>query len=167
MTSSLWKNPSSLIIGATFILLGATAPSTATTLTGFQTDGSDMGGMQITVNFFNGTSQTATWVPTGSISGGAFGSGWSLTQSGNTFGSFNNPWNFTYAGSSSVAALIIDAIPGNTVFDILPDLTGPFQTPGSADGWAFQTVFGIAPTSYNYSVPIDISQVALWPVRGV
>jgi len=159
MSNSLWKNPSNLILGATFILLGTAAPSAATTLTGFQTVGSDMAGMQITVNFFDGTSQTSSWLPTGGDSGGAFGTGWSLTQSGNTFGSFNNPWSFNYTGTNTVAALIIDTIPGNTVFDILPDLNGPFQTPGSADGWHFQTVFGVGPTrAPEYSVPIDISR---------
>ncbi|MBE9114383.1 PKD domain-containing protein [Lusitaniella coriacea LEGE 07157] len=154
-----WKKTPTHFLSVTTLTLFATltAPAQATTLTGFETDGGDMGGMQITVNLFDGTSQSAIWNATGGSSGGAFGSGWALTQSGNTFGSFDNPWNFSYSGGSSVAALIIDAIPGNTVFDIFPDVRGPRQTPGSADGWAFETDFGLGPSRHNYDVPIDIS----------
>jgi hypothetical protein len=142
-----------LLAGTAFIA----TPTSATTLTGYSTTGAMMGGMNITVNFFDGTSQTAVWQPTGGQSGGAFGNGWSLVQSGNTFGSFNNPWQFSYTGGSSVAALVIDAYAGNTVFDIYPDVTGPRQTPGSADGWYFQPTYGAGPTRHAYDVPIDIS----------
>ena len=132
-----------------------TSPAYATTLTGFRTHGSDMGGMAITVNFFDGTTQTSTWAATGGLGGGAFGTSWSLTQSGNTYGSFGNSWNFSYGGDSSVAALVIDAVPGNTVFDNVPI---PNTTPGSAEGWNFGVSSGIGPNRHEYSVPIDISQ---------
>lgn len=132
--------------------------ASATTLTGFMTTGADMGGMEVTVNFFDGTSETQIWAATDAISGGSFGTDWQLTQSGNTFASFNNPFTFQYTGSSSVSGLYLDAHLGNAAFDILPDITGPNQTPGSADGNYFQLTSGTAPTTILYSLPIDISQ---------
>jgi hypothetical protein len=142
-----------------FILLGAAAaPSQATTLNRFSTYGSDMGGMRVTASFLDGTSQSLIWGATGSESGGVFGSGWSLTQSGNTY-----PQTADLSGSRwtlnsglGISSLVIDAVPGNTLFDNIP---GPAEiTPGSAEGWNFQPVFGQGPTSYAYSDPIDISR---------
>ena len=143
------------ICTAATTVFATTRSAQATTLTSFSTSGGNMGGMQITVNFFNGTSQTSTWLPTGGLGGGAFGSGWALTQSGNTFGAFDNRWNFTYNGPSSVSALVIDTIPGNTVFDIFRN---GIVTPGSAEGWDFEVRSGLGPNRWGYSVPIDISR---------
>ncbi|MEO0825160.1 MAG: hypothetical protein AAFW84_20935 [Cyanobacteria bacterium J06635_15] len=139
---------------AGFSAFNASSSQAATVLTGFQTTGADMGGMEVTVNFLGGLSETAIWQPTGGLSGGAFATEWSLTQSGNTFNGFNNPWVFNYDGFERITSLIIDAVPGNTVFDILPVALG---TPGSADGGAFTVTGGQAPTTFDYSVPIDIS----------
>jgi len=113
-----------------------------------------MGGMQVTANFLDGTFQRTTWGARGGRSGGAIGSGWSLTQSGNTY---DSPWTFINSGQG-ITSLIIDAIPGNTVFDTYPFLNGPLQTPNSAEGWEFQTTSGQRPTSYTYTDPIDISR---------
>ncbi len=154
MTSSLFKNQSSRIVGATFLLLAAAAPSQATTLNNFSTYGDMMSGMRITANFWDGTSQTAIWRDTDDDSGGAFGSGWSLKESGN---SFNSPWTLSNSGQG-ITSLIIDAISGNALFDNYPYLYGPLQTPDSAEGWEFQTLSGQAPSSYTYSDPIDISR---------
>ncbi len=154
MISSLFKKPSDCLFGATFILLGiAAAPSQATTLSGFETYGDMMIGMRVTANFLDGTSQTVTWGSTGKNTGGAYGSGWSLIESGDTY---NSPWTFSNTGQG-ISSLIIDAIPGNTLFDNYPPLYGPLQTPGSAEGWPFQTLVGQAPNSYRYSDDIDIS----------
>ncbi|MGB3693145.1 MAG: PKD domain-containing protein [Spirulinaceae cyanobacterium] len=160
MNISFYKHFSTYLVSAATLFVGTTfIPSAqATTLTGFSTSGNQMGGMKVTVNFFNGTSQTSTWQPLGGELGGASGSGWSLNQSGNTYGSFNNPWNFSYTGGSSVAALFIDAVDGNTVFDIVSSNTSSQNTPNSAEGWPFQTSYGTAPSRYGYSVPIDISK---------
>lgn len=127
------------------------APVQATTLTGFTTTGSMMSGMEVTVNFLGGGSQTSIWGTTGSNAGGAFGNNWSLTQTGNTFGGL---WTFVNAGSSLISSLIINAVPGNTVFDRTFNSSG---TPGSASGWDFQVSSGQGPSSFNYSAPIDIS----------
>ncbi len=155
MTSFLFKNHSTRIFGVTLSLLGtAVAPSQATTLTGFSTYGNMMSGMQVTANFLDGTFQRSTWGGRGDRSGGAIGSGWSLTQSDNTY---ESPWTFRNSGQG-ITSLIIDAIPGNTVFDTYPFLDGPLQTPNSAEGWEFQTTSGQRPTSYAYTDPIDISR---------
>ena len=153
MTTSLLRNWSTGMVGATFIALGitVTAPSHATTLTSSATYGDDMAGMVVTAGFLNGGSQTATWGVTGSNAGGAFGTKWSLTQSGNTF---SNPWTFSNSGQS-IVSLKINAVPGNTVFDIVEDYE---LTPGSADGEPFTVVSGSAPNSFAYSDAIDISK---------
>jgi len=161
MNSSFLKNQSTRLVGATFILLGAAvAPSQATTLSGYSTYGSDMVGMRVTASFLDGTSQSLIWSATGSGAGGVFGTGWSLTEAGNTYPQTSNlsdaRWVLSNYGQS-ITSLVIDAIPGNTVFDNVSGLGGPLDTPGSAEGWNFQPVLGLAPTSYAYSDPIDIS----------
>lgn len=159
MISSLFKNPSVRLVEAMFILVGtAAAPSQATTLTGFETYGDMMIGMQVTANFLDGTSQTVGWGAVGNDTGGAFGSGWSLTASGNTY---NSSWTLNNSGLG-ITSLVINAIPGNTVFDTYPYLYGPLQTPGSAEGWEFQRLSGQSPNSYRYSIPIDISHGDLY-----
>lgn len=145
------------LMGTSFLLLaGATIPTQATTvLTGFTTSGDMMAGIQVTASFVDGSSETATWQATNTNSGGVFGNGWSLSESGN---SFNQPWTFSNTGIG-ITSLVIDAIPGNTVFDNIPVEE---ITPGSADGWAFQTLSGLSPTSSIYSDVIDISQGDLY-----
>ncbi|MEM6425266.1 MAG: hypothetical protein AAF728_08920 [Cyanobacteria bacterium P01_D01_bin.128] len=135
--------------------LGASTAQATTVLTGFQTSGADMVGMEITVNFLSGLSETATWQFLGGSSGGASSSSWSLVQSGNTFNDFNNPWQFRYSGTDLISSLVIDAVPGNTVFDTV---SAAVVTPGSADGGSFEFLGGVSPTAVDYSVPIDISQ---------
>ncbi len=151
MASFNKKNLSHPLLGTLLLLGTAAIPSQATTLTGFTTTGNMMAGMQITASFADGSSESAIWGATNSNSGGAFGRNWSLSESGN---SFDQPWIFTNTGQA-IISLVIDAIPGNTVFDNIPTQE---ITPGSADGWTFQTLFGQSPTSSNYSDIIDISQ---------
>ncbi|OLP16547.1 hypothetical protein BST81_20315 [Leptolyngbya sp. 'hensonii'] len=150
---SFAKTLSAGVLGTAIAAMGTllAAPSHATTLTGFQTFGDDMDGMEVTVKFLGGGSETKIWGDTGPGAGGAFGTGWSLVQSGDTFSS---PWTLSYGGSGSITSLLINAIPGNTVFDLSEPSPG---TPGSANGRTFDVQSGQAPTSSNYSVPIDIS----------
>ncbi len=152
MTSFLFNNQSTRLLGAALILLGTTAlPSQATTLTGFTTTGNMMAGMRVTASFVDGFSESVTWQSTGSNSGGAFGSGWSLTESDN---SFDLPWTFSNT-NQGITSLVIDAIPGNSVFD---NVAKDEITSGSADGWGFETLAGQSPNSFIYSDPIDISR---------
>ncbi|XHX78063.1 MAG: PTPA-CTERM sorting domain-containing protein [Stenomitos frigidus ULC029] len=140
------------IVGAAFIAFGTISalPSHATTLTGFQTFGNQMAGMKVTADFLAGGSETLTWAATGPGAGGVSGSGWSLLQSGDTFSS---PWTFAADSGKAIRSLLINAIPGNTVFD---NGSNP-STPGSFNGTSFTVQTGTAPTSFGYSVPIDIS----------
>ncbi len=138
------------LAGATLVSLGIAAPSHATTLTGFSTFGDQMAGMKVTVNFMGGGSETNIWGVTGPGAGGAFGTNWSLIQSGNTF---TDPWTLDYSGAGSISSLAINAVPGNTVFDRTNPSSG---TPGSAQGKDFSVLSGLAPT-FAYSTPIDIS----------
>jgi PKD domain len=152
--ASLAKNRFTQLLGTSFMLLaGATIPAQATVLTGFTTTGSMMAGMQVTASFTDGSSESVIWSAANADSGGVFGNGWSLTESGN---SFNQPWTLTNTGLG-ITSLVIDAIPGNTVFDIYPYGDKLPQTDGSADGWGFETINGQSPTSSSYSDVIDIS----------
>lgn len=202
MNSSSLKRLSTSILGATLLTLKviAAAPAQATTLTGYSTCGGDMAGMLVTVNFLNGGSQTVPWGvtnsstcgysanghPFGHYGGGAFGSGWSLTESDDTYGGgyesrYPNldDWILTDSGSP-ITSLTINAILGNTVFDAITDGCSSCiseVTPGSADGYPFTVISGQVPDGYPfyvtshkypyplplsnptpYSVPIDISK---------
>ena len=125
----------------------------ATTLSSFSTTGSMMDGMEITVNFLDGESETAIWQDTDSLSGGAFGNNWFLTTDGNTF---YYPWTFQNS-SRPIASLHIDAIAGNSLFDIFDYGEGLPHTIGSANGRPFTLVYGQSPNYYSYTDPIDIS----------
>jgi hypothetical protein len=108
-----------------------------TALTGFSTYGDMMDGMTVTA-IRGGVSETVLWGTTGGGSGGAFGTGWQLTQSGDTW---DGPWTLANAQDApSLDRLIIDAGPGDTVFDRDWD---PYPgTDGSADGRAFTLLAG-------------------------
>ena len=100
-------------------------------LTGFATTGAMMDGLRVTATFSNQFSETLAWADTGPTSGGVSGSGWSLTQSGDTF---TAPWTFNFTGTDlQLVSLVLDASGAGqvTIFDT--DL--PNQgTPGSAQG---------------------------------
>ena len=102
-----------------------------TALTGYATNGAMMDGMAVTANFIGGGSETLYWADTGAASGGVSGTGWGLSESGDTFGGF---WSLS--SSVGISSIFIDAGVGNTVFDI--DWVG-YGTDGSASGWTFQT----------------------------
>ena len=161
MNISLCKSLSTYLASTVTLFFGTTffQSAQAFTLSGFATTGADMAGMQITVQLRNQTTETAIWKATGDTSGEATGAGWSLTQGGgSTYGGLvdPNPWTFSYTGNSSVSALIINAVYGNTVFDIVKGTTSSKHTSGSAEGWPFETVSGTAPDTVGtgYSAPL-------------
>jgi hypothetical protein len=138
------------------------AASAATALTGYQTTGNLMDGMRVTVGYLSGGFETQIWGtvgPASDKSGGAFGSSWSLTQTGDTFGFRDGtwwPWTLNVSGSRPISAINIDAVPGNTVFD---NISGRTVTPNSADGRPFTLYYSTnGPDAVDYTVPIDISQ---------
>ncbi len=120
------------------LIAPAAAPGANITgaLTGFDTEGSEMDGMQVTVYWAAGGSQTLGWADIDASSGGVSAPGaWSLSQVGDTFG---NPWLFE--ALVPVSRLVINAIPGKTVFDIVDNVE---FTAGSALGQAISSVMGI------------------------
>ena len=103
-------------------------------------NGADMAGIEVTVHFDNGSSETATWAATGSESGEAAGTGWSLSQSGDTL---NQPgllpaWTLSNSSGLTITRFTIDAWVAKVFFDVMmepvPDSVG---TPGSSQGRPF------------------------------
>lgn len=123
------------------------------------TEGDDMSGMLITALFFGGGSETIAWGATGAGAGGVMGTGWSLDLVGNTFGA---DWTLNVFGAPLVG-LIIDAVPGQTVFDV-----GGGSTPGSAGGFLFSNVVG--PDALNivatYLDPVRLNGVLYGDLFG-
>lgn len=105
--------------------------NTTTALTGFTITGNDMAGMKVTAYFSNATTETVTWAGLGGSAGSAVGTGWSLAESGDTFSS---NWTLSNASGLSIDRLLIDAGPGDTVFDTNNPNPG---SPGSSTGNTF------------------------------
>jgi hypothetical protein len=139
----------------------AVGSSSVPGLTGFTTLGSQMDGLSVLAAFANGFTQTLQWTDTGASSGGVSGTGWSLTESGDTFSS---PWVFTFAPSSSLGALtrlVLDASGTGqvTIFDTTSPDPG---TPNSSQGRDFSISSGCTSCSGTavYSNPVGIGNVA-------
>jgi hypothetical protein len=125
-------------------------------LTGFQTNGAMMDGLMVTATFSNGFSETLSWADTGATSGGVFGTGWSLQETGDTFGGI---WDFFQdASQGQIVSIKLDASGPKqvTVFDTsFGGLTG---TDNSALGmdFAFGTCDGCNATA-TYSNAIAVT----------
>ncbi len=121
---------SSSVQAAVTVAYDAGVTNTTTALTGTGTYGNMMDGMEVTAFFAAGGSETAIWADTGSTAGAASGTDWSLSESGDT-------WSGTWVLSATVGItrVLIDAGPGNTVFDTT--FGGAFGTDGSASGKSF------------------------------
>lgn len=137
--------------------------STAVSVPGisqFTTDGADMVGMSVTVNFAGG-SETVQWAATGAVSGAATGTGWSISASGDTFN--DNAWSADF-GNLQVTSFVLDGSTGLTLFDKSFD---PFPgTPGSAAGRDFvSTLLGDDDVVATYSEVVGIGAAA--PVNDI
>ena len=84
--------------------------------------GADMTGIEVTASFTGGVTETFTWAALTADSGGVTGTGWSLSQVGETFGEFdtvNNvlvgAWTLTN-NSATLDSLFINLLSG-FVFD--------------------------------------------------
>jgi hypothetical protein len=119
----------------------------------YPTTGGTMPGMTVQVSFANNTSETEPWISTGTVSGAATGSGWSLAQSGDTFpdSSLDNYWQLTNTGNLAISEIRIDAMAGNVVFDTTDNQGVLFTgTPGSELGYDF-TLNPDYPSNFNIS----------------
>jgi hypothetical protein len=125
------------------------SPYTTTALTGFATFGDQMAGMVITATLPGASTNAATWTVVSSGCGAALGTGWSISQCGDTF---ETEWTLT--STNAVSALFFDAGPGRVVFDLS---TGDFAvTEGSARGLTFDTSFP-TPITATYSGPVGLN----------
>jgi hypothetical protein len=124
--------------------------------------GADMAGMNVSVTYENNTTESLLWevinVGNGlpgttdleTAKGGVTGSGFTLYQQGNSLGNsddngtadinddiFYGLWTLTNTSSLTITNLLIDALAGNIVFDIIfdidvsngSDLGRPFMSP--------------------------------------
>lgn len=118
---------SALLGAAALLLSGQASADYISTVTG-----ADMTGVEVTVTFADLSSETLVWDTLTSdpsvpymegYSGGVFGSGWSLTQQGDTIsnvspaGDVLGAWTFSFDGSMSIASVFIDAYVADFVFD--------------------------------------------------
>ena len=125
--------------------------------------GATMAGMQVTVEYIIGD-ETRTWTATTDQAGHAIDDqGWrqfELAQSGDTWDmswTLSNDTCFTY-----ITKLTIDALAGNTVFDI----GGPADTPGSASGMMFEVTGGNYGQSQFFNDTITATYKDLVAVGG-
>lgn len=147
------KIASALTVGTVLALGGQAAHATVTYvddlsttsvipgLTGFSTNGAMMAGMTVNAIFSSGLNQTLAWGTTGPTSGGVTGTGWSLTETGDTFGGI---WNFTIDPNASLGQLISFVLSGNPGLTVFDRSFGGAGTPGSASGLDFGFVSGFA-----------------------
>jgi hypothetical protein len=121
----------------------------------FDTSGADMAGMKVTAYFSDFSSETAIWAATGAASGKAQGTAWSLELNGAT--SFSTPWEFgNFKDDISLTRLVIDALFGNTVFDVLSDIEGsPNSAFGKAVVWDVLASGITATATYRNQVTIN------------
>lgn len=123
LTNTAWAGPVASSVSAV-----PGTPYNTVAMTGFATDGTMMGGSEVTVNFVGGLSQTAIW-SNGTSS--AAGTGWSLSLPGD---SFNTPWVLANTAATTIVGFAFDGLLGNTTFDII---NSPPLSPGSAAGNPF------------------------------
>ena len=119
--------------------------------------GADMAGIEVTAYFTGGGSEVLTWATTstdGSVpygegyAGGVVGTGWSLSQQGDTFGDIT-PANqllglWTLTSQTSLVMLEIDVLDGGFVFD---NEFSVEYTPGSDVGRPFTSNLDSGPAA--------------------
>lgn len=111
-----------------------------TAITEFETFGNTMDGMTVRAFFTDGSSETAVWADTGIVSGAAGGTGWELSESGDTF--LGGTWVLSNLTGLGMTRLLLDGGPGGIVFD--RTFGGLIGTDGSALGSDFTVTAGVA-----------------------
>jgi hypothetical protein len=125
-------------------------------LTGSATTGADMSGMSVRASFSSGKSEVLSWAMTGAESGGVTGTGWSLSLSGDSYGTH---WLFDFEPRSNLGELeqlILNGSTGLTVFDRdLPDEGTPFSGAGVDFRFAAGTCVGcVANAIYGFETSV-------------
>jgi hypothetical protein len=148
-----------------------TSPITVEGITGYATTGADMAGMQVTAYFLGGAFETITWVSLGGGAGQAAGTGWTLSATGDTFGSIADPYVGLWDMSVSSPNVFIDRLLISGINPQLPqrgvvfDRTEPFfGTEGSFRGRDFSVYFiattigldpGFDDLNVTYLMPVE------------
>jgi hypothetical protein len=142
-----------------FLFAGAPKTTTALEPTSIAT-GADMAGMEVTVLFEGGTSETVVWIATGPTAGGAFGTGWQLTEDGDTgfadfFGGLGF-WALNNASALPIQRIFLNAGLGDCVFDINFGVGGTEEgTPDSGQGITFEIIFSSSGVSLSTDVRVN------------
>jgi hypothetical protein len=148
--------------------ISASPGTRITDLTGFQTTGSDMAGaMSVTAFFGGGGQETIPWVASGAGAGGATGTGWTLTEIGDTFSDTGAPglWTLDVSGPNTILDRILlngvtptPPTQGTQSVGVIFDRTVPeFGTGGSYRGRDFKldTATGVYDLVVTYIDEID------------
>lgn len=158
----------SALFGACAMLLSSQASADYVSVV----TGADMVDMEVTVTFTDSSTETLTWQVIEQdasvdylegFAGGVYGTGWSLTQRGDTI-SENPPgadlplgaWTFTYENLGlGITSLFIDALAGGFVFDTA---FGDGTANGSGAGRPFQpgNNFGFVSSYYTDNVEQEL-----------
>lgn len=106
-----------IIIGLFTMLVGAKAHASFIG----NVDGADMAGIHVTATFNDLTTESFIWEAQSANSGGVTGTGWSLSQVGNTFGELGpggviGPWTI-FNDNSALVSLFVNLLPASFVFD--------------------------------------------------
>ncbi|MFV1968338.1 MAG: hypothetical protein ACC628_23175 [Pirellulaceae bacterium] len=133
--------------------------NTTNALTGFSTTGDLMAGMDVTAFFADSSSETVTWASLGAPAGKATGTGWFLSELGNTFSA---DWTLSNSTGQSLTRLLIDAGPGDTVFDTF--FGGNFGTPGSGRGKDFTVTSGLGSLDIDATYRDEVALTGFSPV---
>jgi hypothetical protein len=130
-----------------------TTPDSIAGVANFATNGALMSGMTITATFSGGLTETIAWATTGADSGAAVGTGWQLSEDGDTFG---GTWTFAFLDDTigMLTSLSLDGAPGLTLFD--RSFGGLDGTTGSALGMDFAFTGPDFDVTATYSRPIGI-----------
>lgn len=141
-------------VQAAAIVKNPGTPSVIPGLTGFATSGAMMTGLSISAVFSGGLSETLSWATTGAMSGGVFGTGWSLSVDGDTF--TNNIWDFQIT-STNLGQLVSLVIDGSNALTVLDTTDPSFGTPGSAQGkdFAIPGFDAVATATYDNEVSVS------------
>jgi|CXWL01.1.fsa_nt_gi hypothetical protein len=141
------------------IIMDNSSPVVVSSISEFQTDFNTVGGMKVSWTLSPSGGSTALW---GDISGASSITGaWGIwtnnlkiwgTGTTDTFG--DNVWNFWGNGVTSVT---MEALFGNSVFDVLTCSNAPCSTENSQSGKVFKWNGGGPSSQVTYSQPVAVS----------
>ena len=145
-------------------------PVEVTAITDFTTASTEMTDMAVTAYFSDDTNESKKWAILDSTQslGGVSGTGWSLTQIGDTYNTWEEAiylWVLSVSQGTSIKKIVLDGLPGETVFDKLWGASssnpgGEIGTEGSARGWTFEVYNNYSSfegtVSAEYSDPVKL-----------